>query len=136
MIPSAFVTLDAFPLTPNGKVDRRALPRAEGLHADFQATYVAPRNDIERTIAAIWQEVLNLDQVGIHDNFFELGGHSLLATQVTSLIRNQLGFDLRLQTFFESSTISDLATKIEELMITTIENLSEDEALLLTKNIG
>ena len=85
MIPSAFVQLDAMPLTPNGKIDRRALPAPD--YTRLEGQVVPPRTPAEGLLAAIWQEVLELEQVGIHDNFFEVGGHSLLATQVISRIR-------------------------------------------------
>ena len=86
MVPSAFVLLDALPLTSSGKVDRKAAAgtRALGLQ---QATYVAPRTPTEEILADIWAEVLNLERVGIHDNFFELGGHSLLAVSVIERMR-------------------------------------------------
>ena len=88
MLPSAFVFIDTFPLTPNGKLDRKALPSPERYSSEPDGSYVAPRTPTEEVLARIWCEVLNLKQVGIHDNFFELGGHSLLATRVISRVRN------------------------------------------------
>jgi acyl carrier protein len=76
-------------------------------------SYVAPQTSIEETLATIWQEVLGLEQVGVHDNFFELGGHSLLATQVVSRVREQLQVELKLTTFFEVPTINGLANNLE-----------------------
>ncbi|MCJ9736513.1 phosphopantetheine-binding protein, partial [Bradyrhizobium sp. PRIMUS42] len=96
MLPSAFVRLDAMPLTPNGKTDRRALPAPEG-DAYAQQAYQAPRNATEEGLAQIWCEVLGLERVGVHDNFFELGGHSLLATRLTARVRDRLGVDLPLR---------------------------------------
>ncbi|HEX8129281.1 MAG TPA: amino acid adenylation domain-containing protein, partial [Pyrinomonadaceae bacterium] len=87
MLPSAFVLLDALPLTSHGKIDHRALPAPEGSRDALQETFVRPRNEDEEMVAAIFSEVLNLPQVGALDNFFELGGHSLLATQVISRVR-------------------------------------------------
>src|SRR6185312_1956470 len=77
MIPSAWMKLDTLPLTLNGKVDRRALPAPDSQRPDLSSTYVAPRSAIEREIAAVWQEVLGLESVGVADKFFDLGGHSL-----------------------------------------------------------
>jgi amino acid adenylation domain-containing protein len=110
MLPSAFVFLEAFPLNPNGKVDRKALPapeyRAEG-------EYVAPRTVAEEQLAAIWSGLLHRDQVGIHDDFFALGGHSLLATQIVSRVRQAFGVDMPLPVFFEAPTIAGLAQRIK-----------------------
>jgi amino acid adenylation domain-containing protein len=128
MVPSAFVTLKKFPLTPNGKIDRKALPAPTGLCPELGLTYVAPRTEMERTIASIWQKVLHLEKVGIHDNFFELGGHSLLATQVASRIREILHLEVPLKRFFESPSIASLSIEVEKILIKEIEELSEDEA--------
>ena len=87
MLPAAFMVLDAFPVTANGKLDRQALPVPEDLPAQADAAYMPPRSELEQQLTRIWAEVLKLEQVGIHDNFFDLGGHSLLATQVVSRVR-------------------------------------------------
>ncbi len=122
MIPGAFVLLDAFPLTPNGKIDRKALP-APSINHSAQAThFVAPRTATERTLADIWSLLLGSERIGVHDNFFALGGHSLLATQVASRIRQTLGVDLPLRRFFETPTIADLADYAE-----TVQWLQRDE---------
>ena len=113
MVPAAFVTVDTFPLTPNGKVDRAALPEPGQTRPDLEGALVLPRTQAEGTVAAIWQEVLNLETVGIHDNFFDLGGHSLLATQVLSRLRNTFQIDLPLRTLFESTTVATLTESIE-----------------------
>ncbi|MEO0645546.1 MAG: amino acid adenylation domain-containing protein, partial [Cyanobacteria bacterium J06650_10] len=109
MIPAAFVLLPSLPLTPNGKVNRRELPKPS--IADLQAptTYVAPRNQLEQQLVEIWQDVLNLDKIGIHDSFFELGGHSLLAAQVISRIQTICQLTLPLSHLFETPTIAELA---------------------------
>ncbi|MGL6342662.1 MAG: non-ribosomal peptide synthetase, partial [Waterburya sp.] len=118
MIPAAWVELEAFPLTPNGKCDRNSLPIP-----DFDLTttrYIAPRNSQEAKISEIWQQVLNLKQVGIDDNFFELGGHSLLATQVVSKIRKSLSVELPLRCLFEYPTVAQLAQQVESSVVTQI----------------
>jgi amino acid adenylation domain-containing protein len=114
MVPGAFITLEKFPLSPNGKIDRKTLPAPASIRP-VELDYVAPRTEMERTIAAIWQEVLHLEKVGTHDNFFELGGHSLLATQVVSRIKKTLGIDLPLQLFFKNPIIAGLSGIIEKL---------------------
>jgi amino acid adenylation domain-containing protein len=113
MVPMAFVVMDDFPLTPNGKVDRGALPVPDPARAESEGEYVAPRSDVERSLAEIWASVLRLDRVGVHDDFFGLGGHSLMATQVVSRLRTELGVDLPLQTLFEHPTVAALAEEIE-----------------------
>ncbi|MGZ4135212.1 MAG: phosphopantetheine-binding protein, partial [Tumebacillaceae bacterium] len=127
MVPSAFVILDEFPLTPNGKVDRKALPSPDKDRTASQAEFVAPRNDIEELVADVWKQVLGMEQVGIHDNFFELGGHSLLATQVASRLRDALEIELSLQRLFEASTIAQIAELIEEILMAEFDALSEEE---------
>jgi acyl carrier protein len=108
MVPSAFVTLEALPLMPNGKVDRRALPAPAGLCHELEATHIAPRSEIERTIATIWQEVLRVEQVGIHDNFFDLGGHSLLLSRVYGKLQKDLNGNLSMMDLFKYPTIAAL----------------------------
>ena len=115
MIPSAFVVLDALPLTPNGKVDRRNLPKPDQNRPDSAANYVAPQTDVERTIATVWEEVLHLENIGIHDNFFEIGGHSLLATQIISRLRQILQMDLSVRTLFTAPTIASFAEYCETI---------------------
>jgi hypothetical protein len=109
MIPSAFVFLDAFPLTPNGKVDRRALPAPESAALGTAAEYVEPTGDLERQIATAWREVLKVDRVGKHDNFFDLGGNSLLILQVHSRVKRLLERDLPVVKMFEHPTVAALA---------------------------
>ncbi|WP_141554442.1 non-ribosomal peptide synthetase, partial [Xenorhabdus kozodoii] len=108
MLPSAFVTLDAFPLTPNGKLDRNALP-APDLAAVITRRYEAPIGEMEIALAQIWQTLLGLEQVGRHDNFFELGGHSLLAVQLVAHIHQKLARDLSLQQLFDQPVLMQLA---------------------------
>ncbi len=114
MIPSLFMTIDAIPTTPNGKVDRNALPTPDAARPELATAYTAPSNIIEETLAEIWQLVLNIDQIGIHDNFFELGGHSLIAVQISSRITQLFDITLPLTDIFDAPTIAELAQKIEE----------------------
>jgi len=108
MLPSSFVTLQALPLTPNGKVNRSALPKPEHQRSDLGVDFVAPRTELERTIAGIWQEVLQVDRVGLHDNFFDLGGHSLLLARVHSRIRENLGREVPMVDLYRYPTIDSL----------------------------
>ncbi len=112
-IPSAFVVLDEFPLTPNGKVDRRALPAPEQSRSDLLGQYVAPRTPVEELLATIWSDVLGVDRVGVTDNFFELGGHSLLATQLISRIRDAFQVEIPLNSLFEVQNLGEMASLIE-----------------------
>ncbi|MGH9895423.1 MAG: non-ribosomal peptide synthetase, partial [bacterium] len=114
MIPSAFVMLDTLPLTPSGKVDRKALPAPDPSRPEQENLFVAPSTPEQKTIAEIWAQVLNVDRVGIHDNFFDLGGHSLLATQVISRLREAFSLELSLRSLFEAPTVSGLASVIEQ----------------------
>ena len=139
MMPSAFVVLDSLPLTPSGKLDRRALPAPDSERPGEEDSYVAPRTPIEEVLTGIWCEILGLKQVGIHDNFFELGGHSLLATQVMSRLRKVFEIEIPLRTLFESPTVEKLAVsllqregeseKLEQraALLLKVAELSEDE---------
>ncbi|WP_095974863.1 non-ribosomal peptide synthetase [Pseudomonas ogarae] len=111
MVPAHLLFLAQLPLTPNGKVDRKALPAPDA--GDLQQAYVAPRSQREQQVAAIWQEVLKLERVGLEDNFFELGGHSLLVTQVISRVRRTLGIEVPLRSLFEHSTLRDFVSAFE-----------------------
>ena len=116
MIPIAFVFLEEFPLTANGKINRQALPKAD-LSANMNHEFIAPRNEIEKKLALIWQEVLGIgiEKIGINDNFFNLGGHSLLATQVISRIRHTFSVELPLRKLFEYSTIGEISLSLERI---------------------
>jgi amino acid adenylation domain-containing protein len=112
MVPSIFVILETLPRTPNGKVDRRALPNVDTTNAD--EAYIAPRSATERTIANIWQEVLKVEQVGINDNFFGLGGHSLLLVHAQSKVSEALRVNVSMIEMFKYPTISALAEHLSE----------------------
>jgi hypothetical protein len=114
MIPSAFVFVEKFPLTPNGKIDKAALPAAHPAVPMPKETYSAPRSAIEQMLATIWRDALKVEQVGTADNFFALGGHSLLAMQVLARVYESLNVQLSLRTFFDAPTIAQLARAITE----------------------
>ncbi|NEN81312.1 non-ribosomal peptide synthase/polyketide synthase [Paenibacillus elgii] len=111
MVPSYFVQLERMPLSPNGKIDRKALPAPEET-ALAGAEYVAPRTQEERQLVRIWQEVLGRKQIGVKDNFFDIGGHSLRATTVTAKIHQEMGRNVPLKEMFQSPTIEALAAAI------------------------
>jgi amino acid adenylation domain-containing protein len=113
MIPSAFVPLAAFPLSPNGKVDLKALPAPEAAHG-VAPSIEGPRTEVERTLCGIWQEVLGVQSVGVHDDFFALGGHSLSATQVQVRIHDAFHVALPLEVLFDAPTVAGTAAAIEE----------------------
>jgi amino acid adenylation domain-containing protein len=114
MVPAAFIFLEALPLTLNGKVDRRGLTIPHSFRPEFQATYVAPQTDLEKTIATVWQEVLMVERVGRNDNFFDLGGNSLLAIQVQSSLQKIFEHNFSIVKIFQYPTISTLAKYLSE----------------------
>jgi amino acid adenylation domain-containing protein len=147
IIPGRFMRIEKLPLTPNGKVDWKALPEPEMNRPELGKTLVPPRTPAEKTVAAIWLDVLRLENVGIHDDFFELGGHSLMATQVVSRIRQTFHIEMPLRILFEKPTIAEvaewlIADQLEqaeeetlESIIAEVDGFSDDEvkSLLQTK---
>ncbi|MFL6293190.1 MAG: amino acid adenylation domain-containing protein [Thermoanaerobaculia bacterium] len=127
MVPGAWVLLGELPLTPTGKVDRRALPRPQARRGPA-AGYEAPRTPDEERLAAAFAEVLGSERVSIHDSFFHLGGHSLLATQVLSRLRDLFGIELSLQQFFETPTVAGLAPRIH---LEHLDRVEDDELALM-----
>jgi aspartate racemase len=115
MVPAALIVLDDFPLTPGGKIDRRALPDPAGMRSELSHDYVAPQTPTEIELARIWSEVLSVERVGTRDNFFALGGHSLLAARLVARVRGEMGRDLALRTLFERPTIAALAEELARL---------------------
>ncbi|HEX5736602.1 MAG TPA: phosphopantetheine-binding protein, partial [Blastocatellia bacterium] len=113
MVPTAFVKLDKLPMTPNGKVDRKALP-AYKAESGAGATEGRQASEVEQVVAGIWKEVLGVEEVGIEENFFEVGGHSLLATQVMARVREAFGVEMELRRMFEAATVADLSLLIEK----------------------
>jgi acyl carrier protein len=140
MVPSVFIFLDSLPLSPNGKVDLKALPEPDTDRPELEKAFLAPRTPTEELLAQIWSKVLKIDKVGVYDNFFDLGGHSLLATQVVSRVRDSFHAEILLRSLFEHPTVAGLAQQIEEAqarmfgtekktaLITKLESLSDDEA--------
>jgi acyl carrier protein len=126
MVPSAFVVLESLPRTPNGKLDRRALPDPERLGTELRDSYVAPRTATEETLARIWSEVLGVDRIGIRDSFFDLGGHSLLATQVLMRVREAFQIEVPLRNLFATPTVEGLAIAVLE---SEAANTDDDELM-------
>nr|WP_283809171.1 non-ribosomal peptide synthetase [Tumebacillus amylolyticus] len=132
MVPASYVLLQAFPLNPSGKVDRRMLPEPEAVLADVRDLIVAPRTAEEMVIAEIWSELLGCEQVHIQDHFFELGGHSLLAMQVVNRIRKQLGLQIELKELFAAPTVEQLA----EIVAQRLGNDSEVGELQIPRAVA
>jgi len=109
MIPTSFIPLDRFPLTPSGKINHRLLPVPDRSRPEVETPMVAPRSEVEKTLVSIWEKILEVHPIGIHDNFFELGGNSLLAVRLFAKIENIFGKQLRPATLFEAPTIEQLA---------------------------
>lgn len=114
MVPADFVFLKSFPLTPNGKVDRRALPEPLTIEAVQAEGFIAPRDELESKMAALWEQVLSRKRIGVQDNFFELGGHSLLAVRLTSRIEKQFGRKLTITALIQAPTIESLVAFLKD----------------------
>nr|VFK09968.1 MAG: amino acid adenylation domain-containing protein [Candidatus Kentron sp. FM] len=114
MVPSVFVFVDALPLTPSGKIDRRVLPEPSAGEFGTEGKYIAPHDSVEDALCRVFVEVLDAERAGIHDNFFDLGGHSLLAIRMLSLIRERLGVELPLRVLFEHASPAELAMAVRE----------------------
>jgi amino acid adenylation domain-containing protein len=127
MVPASFVILQSLPLTPNGKIDRSALPCPDRLQSESETIYVAPQNDYERSMVQIWQELLQVEQVGINDNFFDLGGHSLLLLQVQSRLRQSLKRDVAIVDLFAYPTIAALTRHIGQVQTSDLLEQQEEQ---------
>lgn len=125
LVPTAWVKLDALPLTSRGKVDRAALPAPVRAPS---AGYVPPSTDAELLVAEIWAELLGVGSIGADDDFFALGGHSLLATRIAARLRRATGIEVPVRTIFERRTLAELAVALEDLLVAELEDLSEEEA--------
>jgi acyl carrier protein len=139
MIPSTWIFMEAFPLAPNGKPDRKGLPPPSSTRPELDTAFVAPRTPIESRLAQIWSEVLSIDPVGVNDNFLDLGGHSLAATRVVSRVLKDFQFEIPLRILFEAPTVAEMAVVIMEhqekkrdeqeinRMLDELESLAENE---------
>ncbi|MCB8954285.1 MAG: amino acid adenylation domain-containing protein [Ardenticatenales bacterium] len=134
MIPTSIVMLEAMPLTTSGKLDRRMLPTPERVRPELDGGYVAPRTLSEEMLTELWAETLGIEQPGIYDNFFELGGHSMLVIQLMAKVQDVFQVELSLRLFFEQPTIAELALALDEILLTEIEGLSEEEVMALLED--
>jgi acyl carrier protein len=124
MIPSSFVKIDTIPLTPNGKINRNALLRDNVTENEFIDDFVSPSTELEKELAAIWQEKIGVSRVGLNDNFFDLGGHSLLVYRVISVLKDKFGIEPEFRDFF-NQTFGQFATTYEQ----RIKRVSVEEVL-------
>ncbi|SFB39990.1 thioesterase domain-containing protein, partial [Clostridium frigidicarnis] len=131
MVPSYFVQLEKMPITPNGKIDRRALPKPN--LDELSISYEAPRNQVEEALVEMWKEILNIKKVGINDNFFEIGGHSLKATKLISRINKKFNAEISIKDVFYKQTIKELSHFIGESKKHS-NNISHDDVILLKKS--
>ena len=134
MIPSTFVVMEKLPQTPNGKVDRRALPSPNQLSTEMESEPEAPLNEIESALADIWREVIGVGAVQRSDNFFDLGGHSVLVTQMLARLRRMLGVELTLRNVFEAPALGELAQIIDQQLseqLTGAENQTQNTTLTM-----
>jgi acyl carrier protein len=130
MVPSLYLTVETLPLTSNGKLDRQALPAHEGPRTQAGGATSLPQTQVENALAAIWRDVLHLEQVGVQDNFFHLGGHSLLAVQLIFCIRKALQVEVPLRCLFEAPTIAGLARFVQSSEACTQSGLiAKDEEI-------
>lgn len=139
MIPQSYVLMDALPLTPNKKVDRRALPAPVEIEQTSDAAFLSARTPVEKSLADVWARVLRRERIGLHDDFFELGGHSLLAIRLLARVREQFNVELSLREFFAAPTLANVAARIQELQesksfsrINALQPVTRDENLPLS----
>jgi acyl carrier protein len=135
MVPSSVVLLEQIPLSPNGKLDRTALPAPEQT-GPAAPTYVAPRTPVEETLVEIWQDVLRRNRVGIEDNLFEIGGHSLLATQIAVRIREAMQIDLPLSALYAAPTVAALAVAVVQRQADMADAATLEELLAQIEQDG
>ncbi len=131
MVPGFYIPLESIPLTHNGKINRRALPAVSSDDL-IRKEYIAPRNNVEEKLVAIWQEVLNVEKIGITDNFFELGGHSLIVAQVINSVQKQLNKTISFKMFFANPVIEDLSSQLQEIEYLPIPPIAIAESYPLT----
>jgi aryl carrier-like protein len=123
MIPTAIIVVEALALTASGKLDRSALPAPQWEVQELADA--APCTPVERSLAAIWREVLHVDRVGRHDNFFDIGGHSLLASRVLHRLRSETGLNITLRELYASASLAELAATLERRQAQADQDLSE-----------
>jgi acyl carrier protein len=131
MIPAVFVVLEAQPLTPNGKVDRAALPAPDATNTLRDGVRAAPSTAAEERLVEIVASLLHMEQIGVDDNFFLLGGNSLMGAQLIVRTTETFGIDLPLRTLFEKPTVRQLAGEIERRVAARVESMTDDEVLQL-----
>ncbi|HEX3693491.1 MAG TPA: amino acid adenylation domain-containing protein [Solirubrobacteraceae bacterium] len=129
MVPSIFVELTELPVTPNGKLDRAALPAPDGARPELERPYAEPEGPMQEALASIWREVLSIDKVGIDDDFFRLGGHSMLAVRMVARVRDTLGLELPLARVFERPTIRELAASVTRQMLGEVSESDLEDML-------
>jgi hypothetical protein len=148
MVPASFVFMKELPLNPSGKVDRQALPSSVGFGPNQKFIFKPPETPLEKVLARIWSEILQIEKVGLNDNFFELGGHSLLAVRLSARINEIFKMEVPLRAIFESPTLAEYSRdlikfageaaeveRIAEIVIDLLE-LSEEEAAILLEQIS
>jgi acyl carrier protein len=136
MVPGIFYRLDSLPLTASGKIDRNAVPPPTQADQFSDDEYIAPQTPVEQRMTGMLASLLGLERVGINDNFFLLGGNSLLGAQVIARVRDTFDVDLSLLDLFDHPTVAELSAEIEQLLISTLEAISEDEAVQLLTTPG
>jgi amino acid adenylation domain-containing protein len=129
MVPSIFVELVELPVTPNGKLDRAALPAPDGARPELERPYAEPESPIQEALASIWREVLSIDSVGIDDDFFRLGGHSMLAVRMVARVRDTLGLELPLARVFERPTIRELSASVTRQLLGEVSESDLEDML-------
>jgi hypothetical protein len=135
MIPSAFVAVDAFPLTPNGKVDRRALPDPDELRGETVASRIPPRTPTEMLLAEVWRELLGVSQVAVHENFFDLGGHSLLTMRAIAAVEKKIGKRLNPREYI-FQTLEQIAQAYDRVDAARVEAPSLGRRILGSLSVG
>jgi amino acid adenylation domain-containing protein len=131
MVPAAFVCLEELPMTPNGKVDRAALPAPSAANTAQPADSARPGSELERVLETIVAELLDLDRVGVDENFFMLGGHSLLGAQLITRIGDCFGVEMSLRSLFDNPTVAGMAAEVERLVVADLEAMSDNDAARL-----
>jgi acyl carrier protein len=128
-VPSFYVEIESFPLTPNGKIDRKALPSVTGEDI-IKKEYVAPRNETEEKLVAIWQEVLGVEKIGITDNFFELGGHSLNVIRFLNMTQKYFSVKLTIREFFANPKIENISALIASLNLSLLNKNRKSKKII------